>query len=259
MRRIAFINEKGGTCKTTLAVNVAAWLALRGARVLLCDLDTQGHAGKSLGVDVRRLSPTVADLLVDPRMFPNQVIHPTSIRGLDLIPGNKDLADVPERIAADPDRARRLLHKLADLAGYDHVIFDGPPSMGLVTRNILLATEEVVIPVALTYLALDGAAEIEETVDRLRESHAADRLHVALVVPTLYRKTALADEILAKLRDHFGDRLSSSVLGYSVAIDEAQSHGRTIWEYAPQSRGAEALDAIAREIDALPSRRRAAS
>jgi chromosome partitioning protein len=257
VRRIAFINEKGGTCKTTLAVNVAAWLAMRGARVLLCDLDTQGHAGKSLGMDVRGLSPTIADMLVEPQVFPNQVVRPTPVHGLDLLPGNKDLADVPVRVAADPDRDRVLARKLRDLAGYDHVIFDAPPSMGLVTRNILLATSEVVIPVALTYLALDGAAEIVETVDSLRESHAASELNVALVVPTLYRKTALADQILAKLGEHFGDRLSSSVLGYSVAIDEAQSHGRTIWEHAPHSRGAEALDAIAREIDALPRRRRA--
>jgi chromosome partitioning protein len=259
LRRIAFINEKGGTCKTTLAVNVAAWLARRGARVLLCDLDTQGHAGKSLGVDVRGLVPNMADLLGVPGVYPADVIHPTPVANLDLIPGNKALADVPVVLAPDPERDRRLEKKLADLAGYDHVIFDAPPSMGLITRNVLLATEEVVIPVALTYLALDGAAEIVETVDRLRAEHASDRLHVALVVPTLYRKTALADAILAKLHEHFEGRLSSTVLGFSVAIDEAQSHGQTIWEYAPQSRGAEALDAISREIDALPGRQRAAS
>ena len=150
MRRIAFINEKGGSCKTTLAVNTAAWLATaRDARVLLCDLDTQGHAGKSLGIDVRGLSPNIADLLCDP-----------GVRG--------------------------------------------------------------------------------------RFGHQA--LRVSMVVPTLYRKTALADAILAKLREKFPEQICRTVLGYNVQIDEAQSYGQTIWEYAPQSRGAQLLEAIGREL-----------
>ena len=249
VRRIAFINEKGGSCKTTLAVNTASWLAThRDARVLLCDLDTQGHAGKSLGVDVRGLAPTVADLLCDPAVQVNEVVRRTPVEGLDLIPSNKDMARFPLEAAARPDRDRLLQRKLADLAGYDYVIFDAPPSMGLVTTNILLATHEIVIPVAMTYFALDGCAEILETVEGVRERFAHEALRVTMVVPTLYRKTALANEILARLRAQFPAEICRTVLGYNVQIDEAQSHGRSIWEYAPQSRGAQALEAIAREL-----------
>lgn len=249
MRRIAFINEKGGTCKTTLAVNTAAWLAsARGSRVLLCDLDTQGHAGKSLGIDVRSLETTVADLLIDPRVQVNDVLVPTAIPGLDLLPGNKDLARFPLEVAAAADRERRLLGKLRDLAGYDYVVFDAPPSMGLVTRNVLLAANEVVVPVAMTYFALDGCAEVQATVESVRKELGHGELRISLVVPVLYRKTSLADAILAKLEEIFPDRLCRTVLGWNVQIDEAQSHGKTIWEHAPNSRGAALLEEIAREI-----------
>ena len=262
MRRIAFINEKGGTGKTTLAVNVAAWLAkARNARVLLADLDTQGHAGKSLGVDVRGLKPNVADLLVDDRVQVNDVLVKTGVAGLDLLPANKDLAEFPERIAGTPEREKRLQKKLADLAGYDYLVIDAPPSMGITTLNVMLAAEEIVIPVALTYFALDGCAEILETVGRVREQHGGTRPEVSLVVPTLYRRTSLADAILEKLRERFPSNVSKTVLGFNVQIDEAQSHGRTIWEYAPWSRGAQMIEEIAREIDARgrPKRRSGAA
>lgn len=249
VRRIAFINEKGGSCKTTLAVNVASWLSLRrGARVLLCDLDTQGHTGKSLGIDVRGMSPTIADLLCEPEVQVNDVVRRSEIPGLDVLIANKDLARFPVEVASDPRRDHRLQDKLADLAGYDFVIFDAPPSMGLVTTNILLATEEVVVPVAMTYFALDGCAEILDTVETIRDSYDHQSLRVSMVVATLYRKTALAEEIHGRLRERFPDEICRTVLGYNVQIDEAQSHGRTIWEYAPRSRGAEALEGIAREL-----------
>lgn len=120
--------------------------------------------------------------------------------------------------------------------------------MGLMTTNIFLATTEVVVPVGLTYLAMDGCAEVLATVDRMRAEHKKDDLTVTMVVPTLYRRTALADEILKKLGTYFPDTLCKTALGYSVRIDEAQSHGRTIWEYAPRSPGAEMLEAIAKEL-----------
>lgn len=249
MRCIAFINEKGGTCKTTLAVNVGAWLArVKGKRTLIVDLDTQGHCGKSLGVDVREVKRTALDLLVDSEIRVESVMVDTAIPNLSLIPANKALADFPIRVAHDPDRARRLEHKLSDLEGFDFVLFDSPPSMGLVTTNIFLAAREVVVPVALTYLAMDGCAEVLATVERMKEEHAKVDLVVSMVVPTLYRRTALADEILAKLGAYFPDTLCKTALGYSVKIDEAQSHGRTIWEYAPKSHGAQMLEAIAKEL-----------
>lgn len=256
MRRIAFINEKGGTGKTTLAVNTAAWLAReKGLNVLLVDLDTQGHSGKSLGVDVRTLPRNVFHLLTDESVRLADVVQPTSIAGLSVLPSYKEMGDFPVAVAQDARRAHRLADRLAqaEAAGYQALVFDAPPSMGLTTRNILVAATEVVVPVALTYLALDGCAEMVETVRKVGEEEARPELRVTKVVPTLYRKTALADAILERLKAYFPDALASIPLGFNVKIDEAQSHGKTIWEYAPSSRGAEMLAAIAQEIHDAPN------
>jgi len=250
-RRIAFINEKGGTGKSTLAVNTAAWLALkRNKRVLLVDLDTQGHAGKSLGIDVRGLSMSAFDWLTRDDVPLAAVAHTTSTPGLTVVPSYKQLADLPQALSGDMQRARRLAKRLEvpEAESYDYIIFDAPPSLGLVTTNILVASTEVVIPVAVTYLSLDGCAEMVQTIEQVNTEHARPDLHVSLVVPTLYRKTALADEILEKLQEYFPGRCAAPV-AMNVAIDEAQSHGKTIWEYAPWSRGATLLQAVAENVE----------
>ena len=250
MRRIAFVNEKGGTCKTTLCVNTAAWIAReRGLRVLVADLDTQGHAGKALGLDVRGLAPTIRDVLLDPSLPAAAAVRPTAVPGLSVLPANKELATFPLDIAAAPDRADRLRERLDALpeGSFDAVLLDAPPSVSIVTENVLRAATEVVVPVALTYLALDGCAEILESLERLRRD-VGRAPALRAIVPVLYRKTQLAEEILARLRDRFPDELTRTILGLSVKIDEAQSHGKTIFEYAPRCSGAVALAGIAREI-----------
>src|SRR5512136_695180 len=190
MRRIAFVNEKGGTCKTTLCVNTAAWIAARrGKRVLVADLDTQGHAGKALGVDVRGLSPTIRDVLVGGERAVRDVVRATGVPGLDLLPANKDLAGFPVEVAAFPDRAERLRRCLDAIpeGAWDAVLLDAPPSVSLVTENVL------------------RAATVEERFPGRRARR----------------------------------------LGYAVKIAAAQSHGRTICEYAPRSSGAAAFAEIA--------------
>lgn len=249
-RRIAFINEKGGTCKTTLAVNVAAYFALKKKkRVLLVDLDTQGHAAKSLGIDPRAGGKNVFHLLTDANVKLDDVIRPTSTVNLWVVPSWKEMAEFATVAATSADRAKRLATRLAPaFERYDYVIFDAPPSLGLTSTNILLAADEVVVPVATTYLALDGCAEMVDTVKTLRETHQHDALRITLVVPTLYRKTQLSDEIVDKLTEYFPTR-TAEPLALSVTIDEAQSHGKTMWEYAPWSRGATMLQNIAEAVD----------
>jgi chromosome partitioning protein len=249
-RRVAFINEKGGTCKTTLAVNVAAYLAdKKKKRVLLVDLDTQGHAGKSLGIDPRGLARNVFHLLTDSNVSLDEVVLPTATANLRLVPSWKEMAEFPTLAGNDSRRAHRLASRLESASDqYDFIIFDAPPSLGLTTTNILVATDEVVVPVATTYLALDGCAEMVETVADVKATFQRDTLRITLVVPTLYRKTQLADEVLAKLKEYFPARVTAP-LALSVTIDEAQSHGKTIWEYAPWSRGASMLQTIAEAVD----------
>jgi len=250
-RKIAFVNEKGGSCKTTLSVNTAAYLAAKGEKVLLIDMDPQGQVGKSLGFDVAAADPTIFEVLTDANVAARDAVFGTEIANLDVILANKLLVDFPVIAAADDDRVMKLKDKLDKLRGYDYIIVDSPPSLGLITLNIMLAVKEIIIPVSLTYLALDGCSEIDETVANVRETYGKKDLKISLVVPTLYRRTNLADAILAKLRDFYADRVAKTVVGYNVAIDEAQSFGRTIWDYRPRSHGAQMLAALAEEIRKL--------
>jgi len=254
-RRIAFINEKGGSCKTTLAVNLGAFFAhYRRRRVLLVDMDPQGQVGKALGFEVKEMEETILSLLEDPGRPPQDVIRASRVPGLDVIVSNKRLAEYTSTAGSLADHPNRLARALEGIEGYDYVLFDSPPSLGVSITNIMIATEEMVIPVSLTYFALDGCAEILDSVARVRERYGHEKLRVSLVVPTLYRRTRLADAILDRLREHFPDNLSRTVIGYDVKIDEAQSHGKTIWEYAPTSRGAEMFTRLAMEVERWPTR-----
>src|SRR5215813_12487385 len=239
VRRIAFVNEKGGTGKTTLAVHVAAWIArTHRQRVLLVDLDTQGHAGKTLGLDVREIQPNVFHFLTDRSITLEAVRHPTEISGLSVLPAYKQMAGLAESLGTSPSAVERLSERLDEFSGqHDVVVLDGPPSLGLSVTGMLVAATEVVVPVALTYLALDGCAEVARTVERVAGEYHRPGLRVTAVVPMMHRHTALAEAVRERLEAYFPGRVTPP-LGVYVAIDEAQSHGKTVWDYAPKSRGA---------------------
>jgi len=249
VRRIAFVNEKGGTGKTTLAVHVAAWLATeRHLRVLLVDLDTQGHAGKTLGLDVRTLEPNTFHFLVDRELQVADVARPTAIPGLEVVPSYKQMAQLAVALGTGPQSEERLAERLEETVhAHEVVVLDGPPSLGLSVTNMLVAATEVVVPVALTYLALDGCAEVARTVERVAEQHRRPQLRVSAVVPMMHRHTALAGAVQERLEAYFPGRVTPP-LGVNVAIDEAQSHGQTVWEYAPRSKGAAMMTEVAEAV-----------
>ena len=264
-RRVAFINEKGGSAKTTLVANFGAYLALRrGRRVLAIDMDPQGQLAKVFGVDNRAPTRTAIDLLLDavlgehdetrarrtPTVLP---IVKTRIHGLDLIVANKALGLFPAwQERDDPDPTARLaaaLDAAPELTRYDFVLFDAPPSFGPLTLNVLRAADEVVVPVPLTYLALDGCAELMRTLTTVRERYGHPGLRVTMVVPTFYRRTKLAHEILEQLKQRFPKEIAHGVIGFHVRIDEAQAKGLSVFEYAPSDRGARALAELAEELE----------
>jgi chromosome partitioning protein len=249
MRRIAFVNEKGGTGKTTLAVHLAAWAASqRGQRVLLLDLDTQGHAGKSLGLDVRTISPNVFHWLSDTSLPFAAVAQPTAFPTLTVVPAYKELQGLASTLAGQDKPFHRLAERLEDVSGaFDVVVIDAPPSLGPAVSNALVAATEVVLPVALTYLALDGCAEVAQTVERVAREESVPALHISAVVPMLVRRTSLAGAILERLEAHFPGKVTEG-LGVYVKIDEAQSHGQTIWEYAPKGQASERMRAVVEAI-----------
>jgi chromosome partitioning protein len=272
-RRIAFINEKGGSAKTTLVANLAAYLALqRGHRVLAIDMDPQGQLGKVLGLDVHRTRRSAIDLLLDsvlgdpgldrgresglePGRNPASQLPITSTRipQLDVVVANKSLALFPSwdgNEETDPTgRLARTLDSAPELAGYEFIFFDAPPSFGPLTLSVLRAAHEIVLPVPLTFLALDGCAELLRTVETVRTRYGNPGLRISMVVPTFYRRTNLAHEILEKLKQRFPKEIAHTVVGYHVRIDEAQSRGLSIFEHAPTDRGARVMAELAEELE----------
>lgn len=249
--------------------NIACYLAAeRGRRVLAIDMDPQGQLGKVFGVDHRSPSRTAIDLLLDTLLGdPGLDRAPTAdgeastvlptlrtrIPGLDVIVANKSLGLYPGWEGEDdPDPTRRLadaLDRSPETSRYDFVLFDAPPSFGPLTLNVLRAATEVVIPVPLTYLALDGCAELVRTIVTVRQRYDHPELRISMVVPTFYRRTRLAQEILDQLKRRFPKEIAHTVIGYHVKIDEAQSRGISVFEHAPRDRGAQALAAVAEELE----------
>jgi chromosome partitioning protein len=271
-RRVAFLNEKGGSAKTTLVASVAAYFALRrGLRVLAIDMDPQGQLGKVLGIAVRRARRTAIELLVDTVLgddaaldrppasaeatgggSPDLPCVPTRIPHLDVIVANKSLGLAPSLESEDPDPTGRMARRLdaaRGLSAYDFVLVDAPPSFGMLTLNVLRAVDEVVIPVPLTFLALDGCAELVRTIESVRTRYRHPELRITMVVPVFHRRTRLAREVLESLHQKFPKEIAQTVVGYHVKIDEAQSRGLSIFEYAPKDRGADALAAVAQELE----------
>ncbi len=224
--------------------------------MLLVDLDPQGQLGKVLGVDVGAVRRSALDMLLDvmlgeetrPQLPVIRARHPR----LDLVASNKSLALFPQEVADQGGAEYYFLREALERAqGYDFLLFDAPPSFGTITLNALLAANEVVVPVPLTYLALDGAAEMTRTVEMVRTRFNHPGLRISLVVPVFSRRTRMAQEIHDKLREHFPKQLSRTVLGYSVSIDQAQSRAQTIFEFAPRSAAAGWIADVSRELCAL--------
>jgi chromosome partitioning protein len=273
-RRVAIINEKGGSAKTTLVSMIGSYLALhRGRRVLAIDMDPQGQLGKVLGVETRSRRRSAIDLLLDSMLldaaslddhYENEgdpqhrssastlPIATTRIPQLDVITANKSLGLFPilEDGGTDPTgRLSRTLDAAPELDAYDFVLFDAPPSFGPLTLNVLRAATEIVVPVPLTYLALDGCAELVRTLATIRERYDHANLQIVMVVPTFYRRTKLANEILDRLKQRFPKEIANTVVGYHVKIDEAQSRGLSIFEYAPNDRAASVMAELAEELE----------
>lgn len=243
MRKIAIINQKGGTAKTTTAVNLAAALAFHNRKVLLIDMDPQGNVATWFDVVPRK---SLYHLLVEETTMPHECILPVR-EHIDILPSTKTAAQAELILTGLPGRERVLSRKLATLSGYDFVLLDCPPSLNLLNQNAIVYATEAFIPVSMDYLALVGVKQILENLKMVREilEHPID---VSLVIPTFYDgRNRKSREVLERLEVHFDGKVTEPIRA-NVRLAEAASHHQTIFEYDPNSYGARDYKQLAERV-----------
>ena len=244
-RIYALANQKGGVGKTTTAINLAACLAEAGQRALVVDLDPQANATSGLGARANGVSSY--DLLDGAPLA--ELARPTRFPNLDLVPAKPDLAGALVELARRDDADRYLADALADATGdWDFVFLDCPPSLGPLTVNALAASDRVLVPVQAEYYALEGLAQLVESVNLIR-TRLNPRLRIGGVLLTMVDgRTRLAADVSDEVRRHFGDLVFSTVVPRSVRLAEAPSHGLPVIAYDRRSPGADAYWKVAMEL-----------
>lgn len=251
MRTIAVVNQKGGTAKTSTAVNLAAALAEEGRRVLVVDLDPQHSAtdwmlGTAL-TDGADIGKGVFSILVENGNV-SGILHRTPVEGVDIVPSSSWLVGAERALASEVGAETVLQRKLAEVSGYDYVLLDCPPQLGILTVNALVACREVLVPVEAHVMALSGLAQLLETVELVRE-RLNPELEVTGILPCrVDARTRHSREVVGQLRERFRDLVYPTVVRENVRLAEAPSFGEPITVYEPSSAGAEDYRALAQDV-----------
>lgn len=255
-RIYCFANQKGGVGKTTTAVNLSAYLAAEGYRVLLVDADSQANATSSLGIDKHREEPSLYDVLEGGASAEDALVHvdrPAFKGNLFVLPSSVDLAGIEVELAGQEQGKReyRMRQALDPLRGkFDFILLDCPPSLGLLTLNAFTAADAVIIALQCEYLALEGLMQLTNTVSLVLKG-LNKGLYILGIVMTMYdSRTNLSAQVVQEVRSHFPREAFETLVPRSVRLSEAPSYGLTILEYDPNSRGALAYQALARELAA---------
>ncbi len=248
---LAIVNQKGGVGKTTTAVNLSAYLAQLGKQVLLVDIDPQANATSGLGVDQKALKVGVYEALIGEQEL-SKVLKRTIQTGLKIAPATISLAGAGVEMVAMDNREFRLAQILGDLKDdFDYIIIDGPPSLGLLTINSLVAADEVLIPIQSEYYALEGLSQLLETISLVQNNLKPSLGIMGAIITMFDKRNRLSSSVMNELYQYFPNRIFRSVIPRSVRLAEAPSYGRSILHYDPKSKGGRAYQGLAREIISL--------
>ena len=245
---ISFTHKKGGVGKTTTVVNMAAYCADLGKRVLLIDLDSQGNATTGLGFSKSALKKSVYGVLIEEESI-TQNILPTEVPLLDILPANVDLTGAEVDLVYKRNREQILKNALKDVQDkYDYVFIDCPPSLGLLTINAWVASQSVIIPLQSEYYAMEGVSQLMNTIS-LVKNHLNPNLHIEGVVITMYDgRAVISRQIAAEIKRFFKKLLYEIIIPRNVRLSEAPSHGKPILLYDPKCVGARAYKALTEEF-----------
>jgi chromosome partitioning protein len=247
-RTIAITNQKGGVGKTTTAINLCASLAAAEKRTLLVDMDPQGNATSGMGFDKNTFETTIYDTLFDPALA-GGVIVDTVMPYLWLIPSNQQLTGAEVELVGEAGREHRLKQALSELkSDYEYVVVDCPPSLGLLTLNVLTAADSLLIPVQCEYYALEGLGQLLGTV-QLVQNTLNPTLEIEGVLLTMFDKRLnLASQVVEETTNYFGKKVYDTIIPRNVRLSESPSFGKPILLYDVQSKGAESYLQLAREV-----------
>lgn len=249
---IAIANQKGGVGKTTTAVNLGAYLAHLGKFVLLIDIDPQANATSGLGIDHRQLPHGVYHALIGEKPFRDIVVG-TRQPGYRVAPATEDLSGARVELVNLEGRERRLADALLEVRNdYDYVLIDCPPSLDLLTVNGLVAAEAVLIPIQAEYYALEGLGQLLGTIGLVQERFNPSLQVLGGVVTMHDARNTLSRQVISELQSHFPHRIFNAMIPRNVRLSESPSHGLAVLHYDPRSKGAQAYEQLARELDSTP-------
>lgn len=245
---IAIANQKGGVGKTTTAINLGAGLASKGKRVLLVDIDPQGNTTSGVGVRKPAIKRCMYDVLVSGIPM-ETVILPTDVNNLWIAPASIQLAGAEIELVPSMSREEKLRQHMQTIrTQYDYVLIDCPPSLGLLTVNALTAADSILVPIQCEYYALEGLSQLVNTI-KLVQRHLNKSLQLEGALLTMYDpRTNLAAQVVSEVRAYFGNQVYETIIPRNVRLSEAPSHGQTILDYDPRSKGAETYMQLTEEV-----------